>query len=61
MSYEINGFFIDKYNQYGFKDRAKTDICPFCSADRKKKNDKCVSLDWEKGFFNCFHCVGIVY
>ena len=56
MSYEINGFLIDKYNQYGFKDRAKTDICPFCSADRKKKNDKCVSLDWEKGFFNCFHC-----
>ena len=37
---EINGFEIEKYNQHGFKDRAKTDICPFCSADRKKKNDK---------------------
>ena len=53
---EINGFEVDKYNQHGFKDRAKNDICPFCSADRKKKTDKCVSLEWDKGFFNCFHC-----
>jgi len=53
---EINGYEIDIYNQYKFKDRAKTDICPFCSADRKKKTDKCVSLFWDTGFFNCNHC-----
>jgi twinkle protein len=28
---------------------------PFCSADRKKKTDKCVSLHWDTGF-NCNHC-----
>lgn len=53
---EINGFEIDKYNQHGFKDRAKNDVCPFCSADRKKKTDKCVSLFWDTGFFTCNHC-----
>lgn len=56
MSEFINGFEIDKYNQHGFKDRQKQDTCPFCSQYRKKKTDKCVSLDWEKGFFNCWHC-----
>jgi len=53
---EINGYEIDIYNKYKFKDRAKVDICPFCSADRKKKTDKCVSLYWDTGFFNCNHC-----
>jgi twinkle protein len=52
----INGFEIEKYNQYGFSDMSKTDICPKCSHERKKKTDKCVKLDWEKGFANCFHC-----
>lgn len=56
MSNFINGFEIDVYNQFKFKDRAKQDICPFCSHLRKKKTDKCVSLDWEKAFFNCWHC-----
>jgi twinkle protein len=53
---EINGFDIDTYNQHGFKDNAKNDVCPFCSAERKKKTDKCVSLHWDTGFFNCNHC-----
>ena len=56
MVNEINGFEIEKYNQHGFKDRQKNDVCPFCSQDRKKKSDKCVSIDWEKAFFNCWHC-----
>jgi twinkle protein len=56
MSEFINGFEIEKYNQHGFKDRQKQDVCPFCSQDRKKKTDKCVSLDWDKGFFSCNHC-----
>ena len=53
---ELNGFEIETYNQHGFKDGVKDSICPKCSADRKKKTDKCVKLDWSKGFANCFHC-----
>jgi len=53
---ELNGFEIEVYNQHGFKDGVKDSTCPKCSADRKKKTDKCVKLDWNKGFANCFHC-----
>lgn len=53
---EINGFEIETYNQHGFKENVKTSNCPKCSESRKKKEDKCVKLDWEKGFANCFHC-----
>ena len=52
----INGFEIEKYNQHNFKDLSKTDVCPKCSSERKKKTDKCVKLDWDRGFANCFHC-----
>ena len=52
----LNGFEIETYNQHGFKDGVKSSTCPKCSADRKKKTDKCVKLDWDKGFANCFHC-----
>jgi hypothetical protein len=34
---EINGYEIDNYNQFGFR-QTKNDVCPFCSADRKKEN-----------------------
>jgi len=53
---ELNGFEIDVYNQHGFADGVKSSTCPLCSQDRKKKSDKCVKLDWDKGFANCFHC-----
>jgi hypothetical protein len=50
---EINGYEIDNYNQFGFKDRAKNDVCPFCSADRKRKQIN-VFRHWDTGF-NCNH------
>lgn len=56
---EINGFKIRTYNQYGFKQDAKTSTCPVCSENRKKKKDKCVMLDWERGLATCQHC-GVV-
>ena len=56
---EINGFKIKNYNQYGFPSKAKTHTCPVCSANRKKKKDKCVMLDWDRGLATCQHC-GIV-
>jgi twinkle protein len=30
--------------------------CPKCSGDRKKKNIKCLSVNVEKGTWNCHHC-----
>ena len=31
-------------------------ICPKCSKSRKKKSEKCLSINVEKGLYNCFHC-----
>lgn len=30
--------------------------CPKCSASRKKKHARCLSVNTEKGVFNCAHC-----
>jgi twinkle protein len=30
--------------------------CPNCSKDRKHKSDPCLSVDKEKGLYNCHHC-----
>lgn len=53
---ELNGFEIEKYNQYGIKDRAKSSTCPKCSEHRKKKTDKCLSVYWDTGLAKCNHC-----
>ena len=47
---EINGFWIDKFNQRSLKEDASQGICPLCSSDRKPKNTKaqCASYDWER-------------
>ena len=58
MTQEINGFLIDKYNQYGLKDGATQGTCPLCSHTRKPKNQKlqCASYDWERGLGTCHNC-----
>ena len=53
---EINGFTIDTFNQYHLDEKAKVSTCPLCSADRKKKTDKCMKLHWDTGLGVCFHC-----
>ena len=55
---EINGFEIDKYNQYDLPMGKKDSICPKCSHTRSNKNQKakCASLDWERGLGTCHHC-----
>jgi twinkle protein len=53
---EINGFQIEKFNQYGLDERAKLSTCPLCSSERKKKTDKCASLHWDTGLGVCHHC-----
>jgi twinkle protein len=58
MTEEINGFLIDKYNQYDLKDGATQGTCPLCSHTRKPKNQKlqCASYDWERGLGTCHNC-----
>lgn len=57
---KLNGFEIDKYNQYKLPEGKSTSICPLCSADRKKKTEKCLMLDWERGLGTCQHCGEII-
>jgi len=56
--YEINGFEIDQFNQYGLEEGKKDSTCPLCSSNRKKGNEtkKCASLDWKLGMGTCHNC-----
>ena len=55
---EINGFLIDKFNQYGLQEGKTQGTCPLCSSDRQPKNQKakCSSYDWERGLGTCHNC-----
>jgi len=55
---EINGFLIDKFNQYNLEEGKTQGICPLCSHDRKPKHTKlkCSSYDWERGLGTCHNC-----
>jgi hypothetical protein len=53
-------FEIEKYNQHSLLDGAKYSVCPICSEHRKKKAQKCLLLDWQKGLGTCQHCGEVV-
>jgi twinkle protein len=55
---EINGFLIDKFNQYGLEQGKTQGMCPICSHTRQPKNKKlkCASYDWERGLGTCHNC-----
>jgi len=55
---EINGFLIDKFNQYDLQIGKKEGTCPLCSSDRRPENQKrkCASYDWERGLGTCHNC-----
>ena len=55
---EINGYLIDKFNQYGLEEGKTQGVCPLCSIDRKPLNQKtkCSSYDWERGLGTCHNC-----
>ena len=55
---EINGFTIDKFNQYGLAEGKSQGICPLCSDSRKPENkkQKCASYDWDRGLGTCHNC-----
>ena len=56
--YEINGFVIDKFNQYGLEAGKKQGVCPWSNTCRQPKNHKkkCSSYDWERGLGTCHNC-----
>lgn len=51
-----NGFKIKDYNVYKLDTQSKKSTCPVCSEGRKKKTQKCLMLDWERGLGTCQHC-----
>ncbi len=55
---EINGFDIDVFNRYDLETGKTQGVCPLCSADRKRENQKkaCASYDWERGLGTCHNC-----
>ena len=55
---EINGFLIDKFNQYNLEVGKKEGVCPLCSAERKPANRKakCAMYDWKRGLGTCMNC-----
>ena len=56
--YEINGFVIDKFNQYSLEVGKKQGVCPWSNTCRQPKNHKkkCSSYDWERGLGTCHNC-----
>ena len=59
---ELNGFQIEKYNQYNLQENSKYSTCPLCSDKRKPHNQKqkCLMLDWSTGLGTCQHCGEII-
>ena len=49
----FNDFNIDVGNKSTGKIKTQ---CPKCSHTRKNKKDKCLSVDVDKGLFNCHNC-----
>ena len=56
--YEINGFLIDNFNQYGLEVGKTQGVCPWSNTCRQPKNHKkkCSSYDWERGLGTCHNC-----
>ena len=57
---EINGFKVDKFNQYNLPEKVKVSTCPLCSEARKKKTDKCLQIFWDTGLAKCHHCGEVI-
>lgn len=49
-------FEFNLINIQGSEKGTKYSTCPICSQDRKKKNDKCLSIYFDSGLAKCHHC-----
>lgn len=51
-------FITDNYNLYNLDENQKYSTCPICSSKRSIKNQKqkCLIVNWDKGFATCQHC-----
>lgn len=51
---------IELFNELGIYPKGSYNeqkiTCPKCSPERKNKQDKCLSINIEKGLYNCHHC-----
>lgn len=57
----LSGLDIKDFNVHGFDLRGHTNgrfatTCAFCSAERKKKNQRCCTVDLDKFWYSCSHC-----
>jgi len=57
---QLNGFQIERYNVHNIPEGVKYYTCPLCSAERKKKTQKCLSVFWDTGIAKCSHCGEVV-
>jgi len=53
-------FEIEIFNQYQLAEGKKYSVCPLCSENRRKKTQKCMMLDWERGLGTCQHCGEVI-
>lgn len=59
----LNGFEIDRFNQYNLPEGVRYSTCPSCSEHRRNpanRRQKCMMLDWDRGLGTCQHCGEIV-
>jgi twinkle protein len=52
----INAFNALKVDLHGKSSGQIKTTCPLCSADRKKKGDRCLSVNIDTGTYYCHHC-----
>lgn len=54
---ELNGFKIEKYNQYNLDLNQRYSTCPLCSHTRRKNpKQKCLTIFADTGLAHCSHC-----
>ena len=58
----MNKFFdFESIQVRGSRSGVKKTVCPVCSADRKKKNDPCLYVNFDSGVAKCFNCTSLSF
>lgn len=56
MEFEIKEYNYINVDLRGKRKGQVKTVCPFCSQDRKHKDDACLSVNIDTGMFTCHHC-----